>query len=278
MFVCYVDEAGCTGVLPSATSPIQPLFCIAGLAVNLNNLVALTGEFISLKEKYFRNKLPTARPRLEYLLAEIKGGDVRTTFRRCGRNARRHRLLFLGEILDLVDHHGGRLFGKVFIKGIGAPQYGTAIYTSSLQKICTDYQHLLGTHSDDGIVVLDSRDKPHNERTSFSVFTQKFRAAGDPFPNIRDVPVFGHSNNHAGLQIADLVVSALLYPIAAFAYCSGHIQNMHVNPRYAVLRQWFGPRLQSLQYRYQDAGTGYWWGGFSVSDPLGHESTPHLFS
>jgi hypothetical protein len=32
------------------------------------------------------------------------------------------------------------------------------------------------------------------------------------------MPTFGHSENHAGLQLADLVCSALLFPMAMDAY------------------------------------------------------------
>jgi len=32
--LCYLDESGDTGLLPSATAPIQPVFVIAGLIVN----------------------------------------------------------------------------------------------------------------------------------------------------------------------------------------------------------------------------------------------------
>jgi hypothetical protein len=38
-----------------------------------------------------------------------------------------------------------------------------------------------------------------------------------------EVPSFGHSDNHAGLQLADLICSAFLWPMAMHAYCEGHI-------------------------------------------------------
>jgi hypothetical protein len=165
----------------------------------------------------------------------------------------------------------------VFVKAIGVPQSGTAIYTSALQKICSDLQHYLSTHDDHGILIADSRRKSENERASFSIFTQKFRTAGDPFPNICEMPVFGHSNNHAGLQITDLLVSALVYPIAAYTYCLGHVTNVHVHPGYAALRTRYGQRIGTLQYRYQESGSGHWRGGLIVSDPLTRRTAAAMF-
>jgi hypothetical protein len=64
---------------------------------------------------------------------------------------------------------------------------------------------------------------------SHSIFTQKFKAEGDQYPRVLEMPTFGHSNNHVGIQIADLLASALLYPMATCAYCRGHVSNVHVD-------------------------------------------------
>ena len=52
---------------------------------------------------------------------------------------------------------------------------------------------------------------------------------GNLYPRILELPLFGHSDNHAALQIADLVCPALLFPMAAQTYCTGHYAaNPHV--------------------------------------------------
>ena len=38
MYFCYVDESGCTGELPSATSQIQPIFATLGLIVDVSRI------------------------------------------------------------------------------------------------------------------------------------------------------------------------------------------------------------------------------------------------
>lgn len=123
----------------------------------------------------------------------------------------------------------------------------------------------------------NSRDPWKNANVAHSVFTQKFRASSTVYSRIAELPTFGHSENHAGIQICDIICSALLYPIAAEAYCTGHVANVHVQPRAADLRQRFGPALKAMQYRYQDP-TGKWICGIVVSDALAHRHAGAMFA
>ena len=109
-----------------------------------------------------------------------------------------------------------------------------------------------------------------------SIFTQKFRASSPSYQRVIELPTFGHSVNHAGIQICDILGSALLCPIAAEVYCTGYIQNVHVQPGAAALRIRFGARLQAMQYRYQTP-LGKWNGGLVVADPLGQKSAANMF-
>jgi hypothetical protein len=90
-----------------------------------------------------------------------------------------------------------------------------------------------------------------------------------------EVPLFAHSDNHAGIQIADLVVSTLVFPIACSAYGAPE-GNVHTSSRYRGLRAEHGERLRALQYRYLDK-TGRTRGGIVVSDPVGKRSGSCLF-
>lgn len=127
-----------------------------------------------------------------------------------------------------------------------------------------------------GMMILDSRNKAMNTNVSHSVFTQKFKAAGDAYEKILDMPIFGHSDNHAGIQAADLLCSAFLFPMAAYAYCLGHVKNCHVHYNYHLIRDKFGRRLKRMQYRYQ--GVDLWWhGGISTSDGLNAQASLILF-
>ena len=61
--------------------------------------------------------------------------------------------------------------------------------------------------------------------------------AGDQYPHVLEMPTYGHSENHVGLQLADVICSALLFPMAVSAYCVGTVTNLHVLPEYGELRR-----------------------------------------
>ena len=134
MVICFVDESGDTGSLPSAVSPVQPLLCLLGLTLDHQYLRPFTLEFIDLKRKFFPG-LFTGSLRISGILTEIKGADIRATFRRADRERRHHHIGFLDALLDLVTSYRCRIFGRVWIKGIAEPFNGISVYTSSAQGI-----------------------------------------------------------------------------------------------------------------------------------------------
>ena len=146
-----------------------------------------------------------------------------------------------------------------------------------MQSICETFQHLLAAQGRTGFIIGDSRNKPLNVNVAHSIFTLKCRSSGDPLANIIELPLFGHSENHAGLQVADLVVSTLLFPLTMHAYCTGYVQNLHIRPGYNRIQARYGTELQRLQYRFADPSSGRWRGGIVVSDAHAHRPGGLLF-
>lgn len=276
MIVSYLDESGDTGSLPTPDSPVQPLLCLLGLTLDHRYLRPFTLEFIDVKKRFFPG-LFVGTLRLSGILTEIKGSDIRAAFRTDDHDRRHHHIGFLDALLDLVENYRCRIFGRVWVKAIAGRFDGVAVYTSSAQSICSTFNHLLNVNDELGVVIADSRTFVENRAVSFSILTQKLGLVGDAFPHIVEAPTFGHSNNHAGLQVCDLLCSGLLFPISAYTYCTGYVDNVHVHPNYALLKKRYAARLQGLQHRYRDQDTGRWMGGLVVSDPLGHKSAAHLF-
>jgi len=277
MWFCYLDEAGCTGVLPSTTSKIQPVFIVAGLAIEQCRIASLTTDFVKIKERFYPHVSSTALKNLDRILLEVKGADIRRDIRQGGHRRSRHAQGFLLQTIRLLEEYHAHIFGRVWVKGVGLPFDGTAVYGSSVQAICHYFQSFLEAHDSKGMIIADSRTKPQNALVSHSIFTRKYRAQGDEYERILEMPVFGHSDNHAGIQIADLLCSALLFPIAAYTYCLGTITSPHVDPCFKILKQLFGSRLQRLQYRYRTTSKK-WAGGITVSDALGRRSGGLLFT
>jgi Protein of unknown function (DUF3800) len=276
MYITYLDESGCTGVLPSATSPIQPVLSILCITVRCDQVPALTRDFLALKRRFFPSSTPSPYP-LNAILDEVKGGDFRREFRTGNRTQVRHHLLFLERLLTLLQTYNAVLFGRIYVKPIAGRFDGTPVYTSAVQSLCHAFQHYLISNNTPGIIIADSRYPGLNAQVSHSVFTEKFRVQGDKYPNLLEMPLFGHSENHAGIQICDLINSAIVFPLACHVYCTGFVNNVHVHPNYQILKTWFGQRLRLLQFRFQDPVDNRWKGGLTVADPHAHRSSADLF-
>lgn len=270
MKLCYVDESGCTGSLPSPTSSIQPVFVLGGVIIPQQRLREATLGFLHLKARFFPALGAGTGHFLDRVKAEIKGSELRRMACGSSRRQRRHAAGFLDGVVALLERLDARLIGRIWIKGIGAPFAGPAVYTSSMQALCLYFQDHLGATDEQGVIIADSREKNKNAIVSHSIFTQKHALGGDRYERVVEMPTYGHSENHVGIQLADLLCSAFLFPMATSAYCVGHVKSVHVNPSYARLRTRYGPRLRLLQHRFR-VGTR-WTGGFVVSDAIAGRS------
>lgn len=279
MLVCYLDESGDTGSLPTNISLIPPLICLLGMTLNATYLRAFSTEFLDLKTRFFPGRFGAQyrHTHLSKLLEEIKGSDLRAAFRGTDHDRKHHHIGFFDALLDFVASYDCRILGRVWIKGLGAAFNGTSVYTYSAQNMCETFNHLLQRKDEEGIVIADSRFPKENRGVSFSMLTQKLSVTGDALPRILEAPIFGHSENHAGLQVCDLLCSGLLFPIAAYSYCTDHVTSIHVHPGYSVLKQRYAIKLRDMQHRYWDADNERWSGGLVVSDALLHRPGGHLF-
>jgi len=274
--VCYVDESGCTGVLPSSTSDIQPAFVIAGIILDYSKLHSATHDLLSLKQRFYPALVGKHPHYLGGILEEVKGAELRRQIARGNRNQRRHSFGFIDGLFRILKSADARVIGRVWVKGIAQPINGRSIYTYSIQSIYQAFQNYLIVEKDYGTVVLDSRWQGVNKDVAHSIFTQKFRAGGDAYDRIIDLPAFGHSINHAGLQLSDLLASAVLFPMATHTYCSGIVHSVHVDPGYGTIKARYKDDLRKIQYRYMEA-SGKKRGGITVSDQLSQKPGGELF-
>ena len=275
--ICYVDEAGELGQLGDPPRPNdQPVLVVGGLFVDNKSLADLTSEFMELKKKFFPGLPYPSERKLDRILPEIKGSDLRRNATRGTAKQRKNAIGFLDGIFLLLRRHDVQIVARIWIKAPGKTFDGTSVYTSSMQKICGYFEHYLATTESDGFCIADSRSKPQNSNVSHSIFTQKFGTANS-YNHLIELPTFGHSDNHAGLQICDIVCSALLYPIACFAYCTGYVDNVHVQAGSDRLRDRYGQQLKALQHRYWNPVTNYHDGGLVVSDAINHRSGYWMF-
>ena len=194
------------------------------------NLKAVTDEFLHLKRRFNPRYAESLRHDLRIMIYEIKGSDIRSDIRSASRNKRRRALGILDKTLSILERYECRIIAKAYIKEPGGIFDGVAAYTSTIQALYANFENFLDTKDGaSGIVVADSRRKGQNNKVSFSIFTKKHRSAGDAYPHIIEMPLFGHSENHVGLQMADWIASALLYPMLSYTYCRGYIISADYN-------------------------------------------------
>ena len=276
MYLCYVDESGSAELLHTGQPASTPVFVLAALVVPKGELRSLVWEYLQLKKTYNPS---LANVRLHELIArEVKGADLRADLRSGSRSRSRRAVGLVEQVLRIVNAHSCRVTARVTVKAVGVPLNDTTVYTSSLRWICATFHEQLSEVNDQGLVVLDSRTKVKNTPNTQMVTTQMYKKGGDPMPRLVESPVFGHSDSHVALQIVDVLVSALLFPLACLAYCGDLSWNQHAQADYSVLRQRFGSSVKNLQYRYFDASAGQWRGGIYATGPAGGLDARRLWS
>ena len=134
MQICYIDESGDDSDLLSAQSNTQPVFAIGGLIIDCEQLHALTLDFLQLKTTFFPSRCP-AGPYLNRILPEVKGSELRKKAAIGTRRERHHAIGVLDRALDIIEGHGARYIGRVWVKAPGIPFGGRVVYTSSVQSI-----------------------------------------------------------------------------------------------------------------------------------------------
>ncbi len=275
MYFCYIDEAGCPGTLPSSTSPIQPILAITALFIHQKHIPSITKEFLHLKEHFNPEIASSISNSLDMAKYEVKGSNLRKDIRKQNRNRRRRAFGFLDKTITLLENSNSQIVSNIHIKKPGQNFNGKSIYASSIQKICQHFQHFLEEKKSNGLIIADSRSPVLNSNVAHSIFTQKYKYNGDAYPNILEVPTFGHSENHIPIQITDFLTSSLLYPIASHVYCSGHINNEHVHPKYKLIKERYIIKLKHLSYRYKISTRNL--GGITIYDLILKRSTKLLF-
>lgn len=178
--------------------------------------------------------------------------------------------------MDLILRHNTTIAARVWIKKPGAEFNGRSVYAFSIQWLCEQFQMLLDSQESHGMVIADSRTAGPNINVAHSIFTRKHQAKGDPYSRIVEVPLFGHSNNHAGLQLADVVFSGLLAPICCDVFVRGRIPSVHARAEYEQLSARYLPVIESLLLSGLLPVRGK--PSIQVSNKLGEEGSRALFN
>jgi len=272
LLLAYIDESGDEQPLRTPHDP--PVLVIAGVVVDHERAKNLVWRYLQLKKR-FNDSLQKEQVKLSDLIRlEVKGSELRKDIRSATRRNRRRAFGFLDAVVKLLAEENATIIGEVYIKG--EKPLNKWVYAEAVAAIAQQLEVQLRAAETQGCMILDARTKWKNTPSVHRVTTARFKSGGDPFPHLIESPTFGHSDAHVVLQIADIVASALLFPMACAGYCGCLIQNVHLNDEFAAVRRRYATKLRLLEHRYFDAD-GRRCGGIRVADNLNHQPTLQLY-
>jgi len=275
MLVCYVDEAGNIGVYQPSELTSTPVFVVAGVSVDVNAMDELLMDYIHLKTRFE----PSLRRRQfsDVIKYEVKGVSLRRDLRNLtSRDTRRRAMGYLGAVVSLLEQYRCRIMGRVLVKQLDVTYEALSTYPSAIAELAETFDNQAAVRQDRGWMILDSQTKVKNEGNVHTITTRRYRHGGNLFPQLVESPVFGHSDTHVLLQLADIVASALVYPCACAAYLSPVPGDPHRDPVNQIVRTAFGTRLAALEYRYTNPDGGLR-GGFYILGNTSRQSSRSLF-
>ncbi len=267
MHVCYFDESGDTRSLEadSVDRTLSPVFALGGLAVNSRELRSMNAQLVALKDEITDRPLKHEHDQQKILLPEIKGQRMRQFA--TDRGTQWVAFHVYDRVFEILEQHDARLHGRVFIKDPGTPSKGEDLYNRAVQLTCTRFNDRLEALDHYGVVVGDNRHPGANKAVAHAVYLQKFHGAGDQLPRIAELPSFGQSDNHVGLQLADLVCE-LLVSFARTRFTDANAGHKALTDRYDA-------RFDALQQRFVDRpGTANDLDGVFVGDISGKPKSP----
>jgi hypothetical protein len=190
---------------------------------------------------------------------------------------RKHRAAigFLDRTLDLCDQFDLGTAARVWVKSPGDHFNGRSVYTSTIQWLCARFCADLDAVNSMGLVVVDHRNPKSDSIVAHSVFTQRIKPAS-AYSSLVEIPVFAQSDNHAGIQIADVLVSGILTPVCCRHFLKGRLDNIHAADTPDVMVERFSPRLKTLFERFCPGLPAH--KALLVADAVGGRGSSSLFA
>jgi|GEM_PF-1283289 len=218
MLTCFIDESGCPGQLPAITANVQPLLVIAGIALDTKDISVVTRQFARLTQRYHHGQSRPNEICADLQGELIKGAEVRRAVRNDPAAAELKELPLLDSLLSMLKTHRAKLFGTVIVKTPGKEFDGRVVYGRGLFDVAEAFHGTLEALDTHGTAIADFRESKLNGRVSAELMEAKLGPAGDRLPRLLHLPTFGNSEVHAPLQMADLLCSAIAWPMAAHRF------------------------------------------------------------
>ena len=258
---CFIDESGDRYGLhsPGRLLEGQPVYVVLGLVVSDASLAQITPEFLRVREGFAPGE------------SEAKGSDLRRDLKQpLADDSRAAGFVALKAALRLLDRANARVTGRVCVKRAGERFDGAGAEVRALRFVAGNFSRFLRRKNAEGRIVFDSRGDPRASGENKQVVRAMRRPPGRAWSKLRHPPIFAHSKDSVGLQLADWICSALIAPPAATAYCGDCARlrgSPHIHENYLQMRDQHGGGdwLWRRQLRFQAGGKTRW--GLEVEDP-----------
>lgn len=217
VWICYVDESGDEYAGLSG----QNNFSLLGLLVRSPQAHGLLAGFVDLKARSFQ-QLRNPNLRFSDLIAfEVKGSRLRRGIRRGGAR-QRAAMVFLNRCIDLLEESGVALVVHSISISANEP-LPRRIYADSVLRMLEVAAGFARRENASVLTVLDSRTQSKNVPTVHQI-ADALQSRLLSSEDLLEIPVFGHSTSHGLLQIADVLVSAVvaLKPTQAAPQLNGY--------------------------------------------------------
>lgn len=256
MYFFYIDESGSPeGHHEPLLNGETPIFSLNALCIRDNEWRDLDREYLTLKNRFFRNEIGTKRP--EYF--EIKGSELTRPGSRTSKRAHQ----FIKQVITLCKKHNATLFSIIFIKDVVKPTSKRSLYTMALQYLCERFQIFLeeSLYQTNSILILDSR--MHNVDLEVAQSHMSFifgHETGKTCDRILEAPMFANSKLTVGLQLVDIVGSCIYgnFYQRNCMFVQGALDYLHMAA--------YWPDLDSLQFKSKNLYDGHNKNGFRVID------------
>lgn len=219
----FADEAGNAARYTHAgSSQASPLLVIAGITLGRSQLCAATERLLLARRAAFG--APRNRSLVENLHDnEVKGALLREGLLGGGSGHQQARCwTYTEECMSILEDLQSRVFAHVWLKTPGGWLDEARAYGVSLEHFAAAFVHRLERSDRFGLMVLDGRSPRKDSLAQRAILDLKYSCESDIVTDrlvrLADVPLVSDSKHSAGLQLADVVASALLYPMACAAY------------------------------------------------------------
>jgi hypothetical protein len=262
----YVDESGNDKAYAPGDASASAAFIVAGITLPQPHLISASERLLQARRASFGHQ--AGKPLIDGLHKnEVKGATLRRgMIGQEGRRQRKSYWNYMDECVEILEEFNCGLFASIWLKAPKKSLDASGAYRVSLQHFASGFSHALKSERETGMMILDGRGAKQDEHAQRAIFDMKYGCEPDATPDLMceliEVPTAGNSKHFGGLQLADTLVSGLIYPLAYAAY----------SPELGIPSPWdgseqlcqsYGDRLYRLQCRWRDASRRQH-GGFVV--------------